>query len=71
MQQLNLLLALTLNETAIGFEPGPVGWHTSALTTELQEVRPIWDKVWDSQPNLSPTLKCKCKPATSTKHLCL
>ena len=21
------------------FEPGPLGWHTSALTTELQEVR--------------------------------
>ena len=20
-------------------EPGPLGWHTSALTTELQEVR--------------------------------
>ena len=22
-----------------GIEPGPLGWHTSALTNELQEVR--------------------------------
>ena len=22
-----------------GIEPGPLGWHNSALTTELQEVR--------------------------------
>ena len=23
-----------------GIEPGPLGWHTSALTNELQDVRP-------------------------------
>ena len=27
-----------------GIEPGPVSWHTSALTNELQKVRMIMDQ---------------------------
>ena len=34
----NFLYEADLSETA-RIEPGPLGWHTSALTTELQEVR--------------------------------
>ena len=32
-----------------GIEPGPLGWHTSALTNELQEVRLFYGQTWLSQ----------------------
>ena len=35
-------LVIALHERDMpGIEPGPLGWHTNALTNELQEVRQI------------------------------
>ena len=36
-----------------GIEPGPLGWHTSTLTNELQEVR---QKGWPGNSGVPPTI---------------
>ena len=46
----NFLYKADLSETA-RIEPGPLGWHTSALTTELQEIIIFY-------MNTGTTLKC-------------
>ena len=38
MVRFPLVIAVSERDMS-GIEPGPLGWHTSALTNELQEVR--------------------------------
>ena len=38
-QSSDLLVIADYERDMPGIEHGPLGWHTSALTTELQEVR--------------------------------
>ena len=39
---IGLTLVIAVSERDMpGFEPGPLAWHTSTLTNELQEVRYI------------------------------
>ena len=43
MVRFPLVIAVSERDMS-GIEPGPLGWHTSALTNELQEVILFW--VW-------------------------
>ena len=45
-----LVVAVSERDMA-GIEPGPLGWHTSAITNELQEVRSksYWSQYLDIQ----------------------
>ena len=39
-----------------GIEPGPLGWQTSTLTTELQEVRSAIFLSWAAMPAARKTI---------------